>query len=140
MALTFGDVLRPPPELAGAARRRLRLLNAAALMREGVTAAAAIIESAVGEWDDAARLEVGAERNLWEYSAEALEGVAQWLEARTLTGGERTATGAQAIEKVDRAIHHIREIDSALKGTWGAYDIERFHEIWLEGLRRRLDE
>jgi len=66
--------------------------------------------------------------------------VAQWLEARTLTGADRRAMGAQAIEKVDRAIRHIHEIDSALKGTWGAYDLERSHMLWLEGLRRRLDE
>jgi hypothetical protein len=140
MALTYGDVLRPPPEPAGAARRNVRLLEAAAAMREGVAAAKAIIEGAAGELSDAARPEVGAERNLWEYSAEALEGVAQWLEARTLTGAERRATGAQAIEKIDRAIRYVREIDSALKGTWGAYDLERLHGIWLERLRRRLDE
>ena len=140
MALTYGEMLRPPLEPVGASRRRSRLLEAAASMREGMAAATAIIEGAVGELGDAVRPEVGAERNLWEYSAEALEGVAQWLEARTLTGAERSATGAQAIEKVDRAVRHIREIDSALKGTWGAYDLEHLHGIWLERLRRRLDE
>jgi hypothetical protein len=141
MVLTYGDVMRPPPEPAGAPQRRSRLLEAAAAMREGVAAAEAIVEGAAGESGDAAaRPEVGAERDLWKYSAEALEGVAQWLEARTLVGAERRATGAQAIEKVDRAIRHVREIDSALKGTWGAYDLEHFHGIWLEGLRRRLDE
>jgi len=140
-ALTYGDVLRPPPEPSGAPRRRARLLEAAAAMREGMAAAEAVIEGAAeASGGAAARLEVGAERNLWEYSAEALEGVAQWLEARTLTGAERRATGAQAIAKVDRAVRHIGDIDSALKGTWGAYDLERFHGIWLEGLRRRLDE
>ncbi len=141
LALTYGDVLRPPTEPAGAPRRRARLLGAAAAMREAVAAAEAIIEDAAGGLDDAAaRPEVGAQRDLWEYSAEAMEGVAQWLEARTLAGAERRATGAQAIEKVDRAIRHIRGIDPALKGTWGAYDLERFHGIWLEGLRRRLEE
>lgn len=109
-------------------------------MREGVAAAEAIIEGAAGAADAPARPEVGAERNLWEYSAEALEGLAQWLQARTLTGAERRATGVQAIEKIDRAVRRVREIDSALKGTWGAYDLERSHGIWLERLRRRLDE
>ena len=110
-------------------------------MREGIAAAEAAVEGAAGpSGDAAARPKVGAERNLWEYSAEALEGVAQWLEARTLTGAERRATGARAIEKIDRAVRHVRDIDSALKGTWGAYDLERFHGIWLEGLRRRLDD
>ena len=107
-------------------------------MREGVAAVEAIVEG--GASGDAAPPEVGAERDLWEYSAEALEGLTHWLEARTLTGAERRATGAQAIEKVDRAIRHIHEIDSALKGVWGAYDLERSHRIWLEGLKRRLDE
>ena len=140
MALTYGPVMRPPLEPAGAPRRRSRLLEAAAAMREGMAAAEAIIEDGARESGGAARPEVGAERDLWEYSAEALQGVAQWLEARTLTGADRRATGAQAIEKVDRAIRHIHEIDSALKGTWGAYDLERSHKLWLEGLRRRLDE
>ncbi len=141
MALTYGDVMRPPREPAGAAQRRARLLQAAAATREGVAAAGAIISGAVGDLGDAAaKPQLGAERDLWEYSAEALEGVAQWLQARTLKGAERRATGAQAIDKVDRAIRQVREIDSALKGTWGAYDLERLHGIWLEGLRRRLDQ
>jgi hypothetical protein len=141
MALTYGPVMRPPIEPAGAPRIRSRLLEAAAAMREGVAAAEAVISGARAESGNAtARPEVGAERDLWEYSAEALKGVAQWLEARTLTGAERRSRGAQAIEKVDRAIHHIHEIDSALKGTWGAYDLERSHRVWLEGLKRRLDE
>jgi hypothetical protein len=109
-------------------------------MREGAAAAEAIVSGAAGEPGDAAmRLEVGAERDLWKYSAEALEGVAQWLHARTLTGAERRATGAQAVARVDRAIRHVREIDSALKGAWGAYDLERLHGIWFERLKRRLD-
>ncbi len=140
-ALTYGPVMRPPSGPPGAPRTRLRLLRAAVAMREGVAAAEAVISgtgAAVG--DATTRPEVGAERDLWEYSAEVLEGVAQWLEARTLTGAERRATGAQAIEKVDRAIRHVHEIDSALKGTWGAYDLERLRGGWLEGLRRRLAE
>jgi len=142
MALTYGDVLRPPSEAAGAPQRRARLLGAAAAMREAIAAAEAIIEGAAAraEGDAAVQPEVGAQRNLWEYSAEALEGVAQWLEARTLAGAERTAMGAQAIEKVDRAIRHVHAIGPMLKGTWGAYDLDRSHGVWLERLRRSLEE
>jgi hypothetical protein len=141
MALTYGEVLRPPPEPAGALRRRSRLLKAAAAMREGIAAADAIMEGAAGKPDGVAALpEVGAERDLWEYSAEVLEGVAQWLEARTLIGEERRAVGVKAIARVDRAARHVREIDAALKGAWGIYDFERMHGLWLERLRRRLDE
>jgi hypothetical protein len=141
MALTYGAAMRPPPEPAGAAQRRARLLEAAAAMRDGVAAAQAIISGGAGERGGAAmRLEVGAERDLWEYSAETLEGLAQWLQARTLTGAERRVTGARAIEKIERAVRHVREIDPALKGTWGAYDMERLHGIWTERLKRSLDE
>jgi hypothetical protein len=141
MALTYGAAMRLPPEPAGAAQRRARLLEAAAAMRDGVAAAQAIISGGAGERGGAAmRLEVGAERDLWEYSAETLEGLAQWLQARTLTGAERRATGARAIEKIERAVRHVREIDPALKGTWGAYDMERLHGIWTERLKRSLDE
>ncbi|HTQ24359.1 MAG TPA: DUF4838 domain-containing protein, partial [Candidatus Binataceae bacterium] len=140
LALTYGDVMLPPAEPAGAAERRARLLEAAAQMRIGVAAAQAIVSGAAGAPADAtARVEVGAERDLWEYSAETLEGMAGWLKARTLTGAERRATGAQAIERVDRAIRHVWEIDSVRKGTWGTHDLERLHEIWLEKLKRRLD-
>src|ERR1700719_1460497 len=90
---------------------------------------------------DRTRVRDGANlRPRYAFAAGASWRAAQWLEARTLTGADRRATGAQAIEKVDRAIRHIHEIDSALKGTWGAYDLERSHMLWLEGLRRRLDE
>jgi Domain of unknown function (DUF4838) len=140
MALTYGPVTRPPLVPVDVPRIRSRLLEAAAAMHEGIAAAEAIISGAREESGEAAQPEVGAERDLWKYSAEVLEGIAQWLEARTLTGAERRATGTQAIERIDRAIGNIHEIDSALKGTWGAYDLERFHRIWLDGLKRRLDE
>ena len=48
MALTYGAVMRPPPEPAGAAQRRARLLEAAAAMRDGVAAAEAIISGGAG--------------------------------------------------------------------------------------------
>ena len=110
-------------------------------MRIGVAAAQGIASGAAARAALAAKrgLEVGAERDLWEYSVETLEGLGEWLLARTLAGAERRAAGARAIEKVGCAIRHVREIDSARKGTWGTYDLERLHEIWIEKLKRRLD-
>ncbi len=141
LALAYGDVMRPRPDNAGAPCRRERILGAAAAMREAVAAAGVVLDGASsGAADSALRLEISARRNLWKYSAQALEGLAGWLEARTLTGAERSDAGARAIEKVDAAISHIRDIDSRFKGTWGEYDLERNREIWLAALRRRLDE
>ena len=141
LALTYGDVMLAPAEPARAAERRARLLEAAAQMRIGVAAAQGIASGAAARAALAAKrgLEVGAERDLWEYSVETLEGLGEWLLARTLAGAERRAAGARAIEKVGCAIRHVREIDSARKGTWGTYDLERLHEIWIEKLKRRLD-
>ncbi len=130
-ALRYGDVMRPPTEAAGASRRRARLIAAAAAMREGAMAADTIVESAPG---------VGAERDLWNYSAEALQGLARWLEAQALTGAERRAAGLGAIEEIDRAFRHVRQIEPALKGTWGAFDLERHRQAWIERLTRRLGE
>ncbi|HLK86144.1 MAG TPA: DUF4838 domain-containing protein [Candidatus Binataceae bacterium] len=131
LALRYGDVMRPPAEAAGASRRRARLIGAAAAMREGVKATDTIVKSTPG---------VGAERDLWKYSAEALQGLARWLEAQALTGAERRAAGLSAIEEIDRAFRHVRRIDTALRGTWGAFDLERHREAWLERLRRGLGE
>ena len=38
------------------------------------------------------------------------------------------------------AVEHIRAVAPALKVTWGAYDLERIHQLWLDGLRRNLAE
>jgi len=32
----------------------------------------------------------------------------------------------------------MREIQNDIKGTWGTFDLERFHSIWMEQLRARL--
>lgn len=136
MVLSYGEVMRPPTDASGAPARRAQLLGAAAAMREAVAAADAILDDSGAL---AAAAEVGAERDLWKYSAEVLEGIAQWLEARTLAGADRRTTGERAIDKIGGAIRHVRTIDPRLKGSWGAYDLDRFRDVWLDALRRRLD-
>ena len=37
------------------------------------------------------------------------------------------------------ALARMRAIQADLKGTWGTFDIERFHSIWMEQLRARLE-
>jgi hypothetical protein len=141
MALTYGDVMRPPADSAGAPHRRERILGAAAAMRDAIAAASAALERVPGGGADSAlRMEISAERDLWEYSTAALEGLAGWLEARRLMGAERIAAGTRAIQKINDATDHIRNLDCRFKGTWGEYDLERLREQSVEALRRHLED
>ena len=113
MALTYGAVMRPPPEPAGAPRRRSRLLEAAAAMREGVAAAEAIIEGGAGEsrrGGDAAGGWRGARFMGIQRRGSGRRRAMARRRGRSRARSAR-ATGAQAIEKVDRAVRHVREID-----------------------------
>src|SRR5262249_49609535 len=101
-------------DAAGTSRRRCRLIKGAAAMREGVTAA---------EMVSATRPEVGAERDLWKYSAETLEGLARWLGAETLTAAERSAGGYRAIEDMRCAMYArlvLRSRARGVRSTWRA--------------------
>jgi hypothetical protein len=101
-------------------------------MREAVSAAETIARSG-GE--PLAR----AEQQLWQYSAEVLEALSDYLAARELAGAERSGAGERAIARVTGAIETVRAIDLELKGTWGAYDLEWIREFWISALRSGLD-
>ncbi len=130
--LTYGDVMRPPAAPAKAARIRAELAEAAQLVRGAIEAANRIAR------ETGAPL-VHAERDLWEYGFEVLSGIADYAGARASTGAERKEKGAAAIARIEKASDHLRGIDLAIKGTWGAYDFEMFRELWLAGLRRGLE-
>ena len=34
-----------------------------------------------------------------------------------------------AIKRIDAALEHVRAIEPEIKGNWGAYDLERIHQI-----------
>src|SRR5262249_16903229 len=90
MPLTYGDVRRPPADGAGASHRRDGILGAASAIRDAIAAASTALDGVPGgAADPELRIEISAERDLWEYSTAALEGLAGWLEARTLMGAER---------------------------------------------------
>jgi hypothetical protein len=80
----------------------------------------------------------GAEHDLWTCSRETLGGIADYLAAR-LSGDKGRAQAQSAVGRIDTALDRMRAIAPEFKGTWGCYDIERFHRIWIEGLRRRID-
>jgi uncharacterized protein DUF4838 len=131
--LSYADVMWPvmPPDKAETKRSELK--EAVALVRNAIEAADRIVH------DSAAPL-VGAERELWEYGAEVLDALADYLEAKSLSGAERTRAGEGAIDRINKAAERMRAIDPALKGTWGAYDFEWLRERWLSALKENLAE
>ncbi|MGH8013701.1 MAG: DUF4838 domain-containing protein, partial [Candidatus Binataceae bacterium] len=120
-----GDVMRP--------QLNARMLQRRGELRRAVEALTHAIEAA----DHVAALAgdrlVEAERNVWHYGRAIVIGIIEYLK-------NRPEAHAEAIEKVAAAIHHVRSIDPSIKGTWGTYDLERFSEIWLAAMRRRLEE
>ena len=74
---------------------------------------------------------VAAERELWEYGLETLTGIVEYM------GGSAREV---AIKRIDAALEHVRAIEPEIKGNWGAYDLERIHQIWLDALRRKRAE
>jgi hypothetical protein len=132
MVLDYADVMSP---LMGPERARCKsgeLAQAGATMREAVAAAETIARSG-GE--PLAR----AERQLWQYSAEVLEALSDYLAAGELADSERTGAGERAIARAAAAIEIVRGIDLELRGTWGAYDLEWIRAFWLDALRRGLE-
>jgi hypothetical protein len=129
--LTYGEVMRPPPAIAKG--KRGELAEAAQLVRGAIEAADRIARETGGPL-------VRAERDLWEYGFEVLSGIADYVDARASSGAKRKDKGEAAIARIEKASDHLRGIDLAIKGTWGAYDFEMFRELWIGGLRRGLEE
>ncbi len=117
--LTYGDVMRPP--MAIDKGKRAELAEAAQLVRGAIDAVDRIAR------ETGAPL-VRAERDLWEYGFEVLSGIADYVDARGSSGAQRIEKGEAAIARIEKASDHLRGIDLAIKGTWGAYDFEMFRE------------
>jgi hypothetical protein len=126
-----GDVMRPALDGPDASGRVRDLRRARDLLGEAIGAADQILGTVRHE------LTV-AERALWQYGREVIDGVACYIEAASLSGGERRRHGERAIAAIGAAIEHVRGIDLSLKGTWGADDIEWMRELGLSALRRRF--
>ncbi len=77
------------------------------------------------------------ERQLWSYGMETLAGLDEYLAARA--GNQPASRGNAALDTMRNALQWMREIQTDLKGTWGAFDLERFHPVWMELLRGRLE-
>ncbi|MGH7907510.1 MAG: DUF4838 domain-containing protein [Candidatus Binataceae bacterium] len=132
LVLSYGDVLRPFVPIETAPNKRTEIRRAIECIQTAISAA----ELVVSETSESL---TQAERELWRYSAETLAGIADYLRAWADSSGQSRATGEAGIARLADAAAHIRGISPAFKGTWGCYDLDRFHQLWLEGLRRRLN-
>jgi Domain of unknown function (DUF4838) len=130
LTLSYGDVLRPFMEPDAARKKRIELQAAVEQLRIAIDVA----DNRLARGSD--RL-IEAERKLWRYGLETLAGVGEYLAARA--GNQPQARGKAALDSIRGALQRMREIQSDLKGTWGAFDMERFHSIWMENLRARLE-
>ncbi len=129
LALTYGEVLRPFMEPERAKRKRIELEAAVEQLRIAIDAADNLLARGADPL-------LEAERRLWRYGMETLGAIGEYLEARA--GNQPLARGSAALEKMRNALRNMREIHIDLKGTWGAFDLERFHSVWLENMRARL--
>jgi len=126
-----GGVMRPALGPADAGKRMGDLRAAAAIMREAIAAAEAVVGPAADRLG-------AAERALWRYGSEATHGLADYIVAASAGGTDRRPRADAAIKLFGGAIEHLRGIDPVIKGTWGVYDCEGVREIWLARLRRRI--
>jgi Domain of unknown function (DUF4838) len=133
MTLGYGDVMRPVMDSGRAVRKRTQLIEAVLSFRKAIEAADYVIQNSSEPL-------ACAERELWKYSTEALDGIAEYLTALAENGAARREKGEAAVSGIAGAIEHIRTLDRAIKGAWGAYDLEHLRKIWLSSMRRRLGD
>ena len=132
LVLDFGDVMQPykmTPQKA--ASKKPQIVRAVTQFDHAMK----IAKQARAKHPDVL---AGAEEDLWNYSLEALSGIGDYIRAREEKGIVRHTLGDGAVALVATAIEHIHHIDPALKGTWGAYDLELIRELWIDGLRKNL--
>jgi hypothetical protein len=126
-----GAVMRPRTDGAGASVRAAALAAAAGRIGLAIEAADAISASLANRLG-------AAERAVWQYSREVVQGLAEYLAAAGEGAPERARRRASAIARIADAIRHVRDIDGRYKGTWGAHDFEWAREKWLAAMRRNL--
>jgi hypothetical protein len=128
-----GGVMRPSLNSPAPADRIRELRAARDILHDACAAADTVV-------DDARDRLTTAERAIWQYGCEVVDGIADYIEAAAGTGDNRGRRGADAITRIGDAVAHVRGIDLPLKGTWGAYDIESVRDSWLAALQRRFGD
>jgi len=130
LTLTYGEVLRQFIPAEAVERKRAELRGAVEQLRIAIEVA----DSVLARRSDPL---VRGERELWSYGMETLAGLDEYLAARA--GNQPGSRGQAALDSMRGALARMRAIQADLKGTWGTFDIERFHSIWMEQLRARLE-
>ena len=130
LTLSYGEVLCPLMDAGAAGKKRIELQAAVEQLRIAIDVA----DNQLARGSD--RL-IEAERKLWRYGLETLAGVSEYLAARA--GNQPQSRGKAALDSMRGALGKMREIQSDLKGIWGSFDLERFHSVWMENLRARLE-
>ncbi len=130
LTLTYGEVLRPFLPADAIAAKRAELRGAAEQLRIAIDVADGVLARRADPL-------VQGERQLWSYGMETLAGLDEYLAARA--GNQPASRGKAALDAMRGALQRMRGIQTDLKGTWGAFDLERFHSVWMELLRGRLE-
>ncbi len=131
LVLDYGDVMHPRIGRCQSVRKITELKEAARAFEEAEAAAQAIGRSARCKL-------AAAERKLWHYSAEITDTLADYLSAKFSAAAGRLQGGASAIDRMNAAVSHMRDIAPEYRGTWGEHQFEYLRELWLEALRRGL--
>jgi hypothetical protein len=124
--VTWGDVLLPPADGPAAERALAALAGAVAA---GPALRARLADVAAG---GAPRALVDAEARLLDYTLGTLAAVHGWLAAR-----RDAAAAEQAVAELLDTIRHVRDVDRAIAGSWGAYDLEVTQWFFAAALRAR---
>ena len=127
-----GDVMRPSLRPESAHMRPGELAAAMRHIEHAVEAADHVIASV---HDSLATAECA----VWKYSRDVVSGIADYVAAGQEHGAECARRGEAALKKIGEALRHIAAVNNSAKGTWGAYDLERFLENRLQRMRSRLD-
>ena len=130
LTLGYGDLFRAFLEPVAAKKKRIELQAAVEQLRIAID----IADNQLARAHD--RL-LDAERKLWRYGLETLAGISEYLAAGL--ANQPQSRGKAALDLMRAALQKIREIHSDFKGTWGSFDLERYHSVWMETLRGRLE-
>jgi hypothetical protein len=130
LTLTYGEVLRPFLPAGAIEAKRAELRGAAEQLRIAIDVAGGVMARHADPV-------LEGERQLWSYGMETLAGLDEYLAARA--GNQPASRGRAALDEMRKALQRMRAIQMQLKGTWGAFDLERFHSVWMELLRGRLE-